>query len=257
MRILMVGDVIGRPGRRAVRALVPQLRQQYSIDLVIANGENAAGGIGLTPETAGELLKSGVDVITSGNHIWHHKDVLDYIDEVSCPVLRPANYPPGNPGKGFIILRKEDVRILVINLQGRLFIPMALDCPFRTVDTILRNNPADVIIVEMHAEATSEKQALAQHLDGKATIVAGTHTHVLTADARTLPGGTACITDLGMCGSIDGVIGMNTEEARLRFLTGRHIRLKVAEGNTYVNGLEVVLDGELNVDGLRTINEKI
>lgn len=253
MKILLLGDVIGRPGRTA---LISYLKDK-DYDFVVANGENAAGGFGLTKGTAIQLLEAGVDVITSGNHIWQHKDVLDYIDEVSCPVLRPANYPPGNPGKGFIILRKEDVRILVINLQGRLFIPMALDCPFRTVDTILRNNPADVIIVDMHAEATSEKQALAQHLDGKATIVAGTHTHVLTADARTLPGGTACITDLGMCGSIDGVIGMNTEEARLRFLTGRHIRLKVAEGNTYVNGLEVVLDGELNVDGLRTINEKI
>lgn len=253
MKILLFGDVIGRPGREA---LVSYLKDR-DYDFVVANGENAAGGFGLTKGTAVQLLEAGVDVITSGNHIWQHKDVLEYIDEMNCPVLRPANYPPGNPGKGYIIIRREDVRILVINLQGRLFMPMALDCPFRTVDTIIRNNPGDVIIVDMHAEATSEKQALARHLDGRATIVAGTHTHVLTADARILSGGAACITDLGMCGSMDGVIGMGTEEARLRFITGRNIRLKVAEGNTYVNGLEVVLDDKLNVDGLRTINERI
>ena len=143
-----------------------------------------------------------------------------------------------------------------MNLQGRLFIPMALDCPFRIADNIIRKNSADVIIVDMHAEATSEKQAMARHLDGRVSILAGTHTHVLTADARVLPGGTAYITDLGMCGSMSGVIGMAQEEARIRFLTGRHVRLKVAEGNTYVNGLEIVLNSKLKVESLCLINEK-
>jgi metallophosphoesterase (TIGR00282 family) len=252
MKILLLGDVVGRPGRTALITFL--MNKDY--DFVVANGENAAGGFGLTKNTASQLLDAGVNIITSGNHIWQHKEVLDYIDEVDCPVLRPANYPPGNPGRGFIVMKHQGIRIMVINLQGRLFIPMALDCPFRTVDNIIRNNSADVVIVDMHAEATSEKQVMSRHLDGKATIVAGTHTHVLTADARVLPGGTACITDLGMCGSMSGIIGMATEEARIRFITGRHIRLKVAEGNTYVNGLEVVLNSELNVESLRLINEK-
>lgn len=252
MKILLFGDVIGRPGRTALITFL----NSGDYDFIVANGENAAGGFGLTKNTASQLLNAGVNVITSGNHIWQHNEVLEYIDEVDCPVLRPANYPPGNPGRGFIVMKHQGIRIMVINLQGRLFIPMALDCPFRTADSIIRNNSADVVIVDMHAEATSEKQVMSRHLDGRATIVAGTHTHVLTADARVLPGGTACITDLGMCGSMSGIIGMATEEARIRFITGRHTRLKVAEGDTYVNGLEVVLNTDLNVESLRLINEK-
>jgi len=252
VKILLLGDVVGRPGRTA---LISYLKDRQ-FDFIVANAENAAGGFGLTKNTAHQLLDAGVNVITSGNHIWQHKDVLDYIDESGCPVLRPANYPPGNPGRGYLIMNCNDLKVLVINLQGRLFIPMSLDCPFRTADSIIRNNPADVVIVDMHAEATSEKQVMSRHLDGKATIVAGTHTHVLTADARILPGGTVSITDLGMCGSMAGVIGMNTEEARIRFISGRHIRLQVAEGQTCVNGLEVVLDADLNVESLRLINEQ-
>ncbi|MCD4702444.1 MAG: YmdB family metallophosphoesterase [Candidatus Aegiribacteria sp.] len=252
MKILLLGDVVGRPGRTAVISYL----KDRDYDFTVVNAENAAGGFGLTRNTAAQLLEAGVNIITSGNHIWQHTDVLEYIDEVNCPVLRPANYPPGNPGSGFIVMNHQGIRIMVINLQGRLFIPMALDCPFRIADNIIRNNSADVIIVDMHAEATSEKQALARHLDGRVTILAGTHTHVLTADARVLPGGTAYITDLGMCGSMSGVIGMASEEARIRFLTGRHIRLKVAEGNTYVNGFEVVLNSKLKVESLSLINEK-
>ncbi len=252
MKIGMFGDVIGRPGRSALISFL----KGRDYDFVVANAENAAGGFGLTENIATQLLKAGVNVITSGNHIWQRKEVLDYIDRVDTPVLRPANYPPGNPGRGFIVMKHQGIRIMVINVQGRLFIPMALDCPFRTVDNILRNNSADVVLVDMHAEATSEKQAFARHLDGKVTIVAGTHTHVLTADARVLPGGTVSITDLGMCGSMSGVIGMATEEARIRFITGRHVRLKVAEGDTYINGLEVTLDSELNFESLSLINEK-
>lgn len=243
---------MGRPGRTA---LISYLKGR-NCDFVLANGENAAGGFGLTKKTAEEMLDAGVDVITTGNHIWQHKEVLEYIDQSGCPVIRPANYPPGNPGSGYLLRSVGDVRILVINLQGRLFIPMALDCPFRTVDSVIRNNPADVVIVDMHAEATSEKQVMAQHLDGRVTVLAGTHTHVLTADARIMPGGTAYITDLGMCGSMSGVIGMNTEEARIRFITGRHTRLRVAEGNTWVNGLRVKLDGDNRVESVELINER-
>ncbi len=243
---------MGHPGRTA---LVSYLKDR-EFDFALANGENAAGGFGLTKKTAGELLEGGLDVITTGNHIWQHKEVLEYIDQNDCPVLRPANYPPGNPGRGYLIRTVEGLRVLVINLQGRLFIPMALDCPFRTVDSILRNNPADIVLVDMHAEATSEKQVMAQHLDGRVTVLAGTHTHVLTADARIMPGGTAYITDLGMCGSMSGVIGMATEEARIRFITGRHTRLKVAEGNTWVNGLRVRLNDRYKVESLELINER-
>lgn len=252
MKILLLGDVVGKPGRTAV---VSYLKDR-DFDFAVVNAENAAGGFGLTRNTAVQLLDAGVSVITSGNHIWHHTDVLEYLDEVNCPVLRPANYPPGNPGSGFIVIKRQGIRIMVVNLQGRLFIPMALDCPFRIADNIIKKNPADVIIVDMHAEATSEKLALARHLDGKVSILAGTHTHVLTADARVLPGGTAYITDLGMCGSMSGVIGMAPDEARIRFLTGRQVRLKVAEGNTHVNGLEVVLNSSLKVESLSLINEK-
>ena len=253
MKILLLGDVVGRPGRTAVITYL----KNHEYDFVVVNAENAAGGFGLTRKTAIELLEAGVTVITSGNHIWQHKDIHEYIDEVNCPVLRPANYPPGNPGSGFIVMNHQGIRIMVLNLQGRLFIPISLDCPFRIADNILRNNTADVIIVDMHAEATSEKQALARHLDGRVSILAGTHTHVLTADARVLPGGTAYITDLGMCGSMSGVIGMASEEARIRFLTGRHVHLRVADGNMHVNGLEIVLNSKLKVESLSLINEKV
>jgi len=252
MRILLLGDVVGRPGREAVTAFLRDRRSVY--DLVVVNAENAAGGFGLTRPLAEELLAAGAHVITSGNHIWQQHEVLDYIDQPGCPVLRPANYPPGNPGHGWVVLETCGARVLVVNLQGRLFMPMSLDCPFRSADSILRSNPADVVVVDIHAEATSEKQAMAHHLDGRAAVVAGTHTHALTADARVLPGGTACITDLGMCGVSGGIIGMDPSEARLRFLTGRPLRLRVAEGPTMVNGLDVMLDGALKVSGLTTIN---
>jgi 2',3'-cyclic-nucleotide 2'-phosphodiesterase len=254
MRILLLGDLVGRPGREAVSAFLRD-RPDPS-DLVVVNAENAAGGFGLTRRISEELQAAGVHVITSGNHIWQQKEVYEYLDQPGCPVLRPANYPSGNPGRGWTAFDRDGVRILVINLQGRLFMPMSLDCPFRVADSILRSNPADVVIVDIHAEATSEKQAMAHHLDGRVTVVAGTHTHVLTADARLLPGGTACITDLGMCGAAGGIIGMDPSEARLRFLTGRPLKLRVAVGPTMVNGMQVTLDGGLKVSGVSLVNEQ-
>jgi len=255
MRLLMLGDVIGKPGRTAVASFLRDRSELW--DIIVINGENAAGGFGLTRATAIELLDAGADVITSGNHIWQHKEVLDYIDTDGVRVLRPANYPPGNQGRGYILIEKDGARILVVNLQGRQFMPMSLDCPFRTADTILRNTKADVVLVDFHAEATSEKQAMAFHLDGKATVVAGTHTHVLTADARIQARGTACITDLGMCGSRTGIIGMDPREARLRFLTGRPVRLKVDEGPLQVNGLDITLNDDHAVESIRTVNESV
>lgn len=253
MKLLLLGDVVGRPGRNAVKSFL----ENREYDLVVANGENAAGGFGLTRNTASQLLEAGVDVITTGNHVWRHKEIADYLDEEGCPVLRPANYPPGNPGRGFTVKELNGTRLMVVNLQGRLFIPIALDCPFRVIDSIIKKNRADIVLVDFHAEATSEKQFMGRHLDGRVTVLAGTHTHVLTADARLLPKGSAYITDLGMCGSTDGVIGMAAREAGLRFLTGRFARLHVAEGKTAVNGLEVTLGEDGTVQGIELVNAEV
>jgi len=211
MRILMIGDVIGRPGRRAVRALVPKLRQQNGIDLVVANGENAAGGIGLTPETARELLESGVDVITSGNHIWRNKAIFRDING-DQKLLRPANYPRGTPGRGWTVLEKHGVKVGVLNLLGRVFME-PLDCPFRTAqkEIPIIQKQTKIIIVDFHGEATSEKVAMGWHLNGMVSAVIGTHTHVQTADERVLDGGTAYITDAGMTGPFDSIIGMKKD----------------------------------------------
>ena len=239
MRILIVGDVVGRPGRRAVHALVPQLRQQHGVDLVIANGENAAGGAGLTPATADELLQSGIDVITSGNHIWAQKDIIPHLDG-DLPLLRPLNYPPGVPGRGYLLQGQT----LVINLMGRLFMTGHLDCPFRAVEQLLADltNPPPVIIVDFHAEATSEKVALGWYLDGKVSAVLGTHTHVGTVDARLLPNGTAYVSDVGMVGAKDSVIGVSREEAIRLFLTQLPPRLSMEKGDLLFNSVLVEIE---------------
>src|SRR3972149_6082679 len=202
----MVGDVIGRPGRRCLERLLPALRRTEAIDLVIANGENAAGGLGLTKTTAEELFDTGVDVITSGNHIWDFKELVPYLDS-ELPVVRPLNYPPGVPGRGYVVVHGA----LIVNLMGRTFIGN-FDCPFRAMDRLLADlEPRPpVIVVDVHAEATSEKMALGRYLDGRVSAVLGTHTHVGTIDAQLLPNGTAYVTDMGMTGPINSVIGENT-----------------------------------------------
>ena len=239
MRILMIGDVIGKPGRRAVKSLIPSLRLDHGIDLVIANGENTAGGFGLTLDTANELLESGVDILTSGNHIWDQKEIIPYLDE-RLPVVRPANYPDA-PGRGSLIHNN----VMVMNLMGRVFMP-ALDCPFRTADRILEEVAASgkppVIIVDFHAEATSEKQAMGWYLDGRVSAILGTHTHVGTVDSRVLPRGTAYITDVGMTGPLDSVIGSETGIVLERFLTGMPQRLAVANGPVLLNSVLVDID---------------
>jgi len=239
LRILMLGDVIGRPGRRAVQALLPGLRQEYGIELVIANGENAAGGLGLTRETAEELFEAGVDVITSGNHVWAQREIMNDLDS-DLAILRPLNYPPGVPGHGYLIKGET----LVVNLLGRTFIGN-FDCPFRAMDQLLEelaDNKPPVIIVDFHAEATSEKVAMGWHLDGRVSAVLGTHTHVGTVDARLLPKGTASITDVGMIGPIDSVIGDDTDTVLRRFLTQIPHRISVGKGSVLLNSVLVEIE---------------
>ena len=238
MLILVVGDVIGRPGRRAVNTLLPRLRQQYGLDLVIANAENAAGGLGLTLATANELLDAGVDVLTSGNHIWAQSEIIPYLDS-EMPILRPLNYPPGVPGKGYLITGQT----MVVNIIGRTFIGN-FDCPFRAMDKLLAElepRPS-VIIVDFHAEATSEKMAMGRYLDGRVSAVLGTHTHVGTIDAQLLPQGTAYVTDIGMAGPIDSVIGDDAEAVLRRFLTMMPHRLSVGSGRTIFSAVVVGVD---------------
>ncbi len=238
MKVLAIGDVIGSPGRKAIRELLPGLRRKHGIDLVIVNGENVAGGIGLTPETAQELFDWGSDVITSGNHIWAHKDILPYLDG-NRPILRPLNYPPACQGKGYLTKNK----VLVVNIIGRTFMGN-FDCPFRAMDKLLaslEHKPA-AIIVDFHAEATSEKVAMGHYLDGRVSAVLGTHTHIGTIDARILPGGTAYVTDIGMGGPVNSVIGDDISDVLKRFLTQIPKRLSVGKGTVEFNAILLEID---------------
>lgn len=240
MRILAIGDIVGKPARRAVRELLPSLYREYGIDLVIGNGENAAGGLGLTPSTAQELFDSGIDVITTGNHVWAHSELIPYLDG-SLAILRPLNYPPATPGRGYLSKGK----ILVVNLIGRTFIG-SFDCPFRAMDQLLTRleGKPTVIIVDFHAEATSEKVAMGRYLDGRVSAVLGTHTHVGTIDARILPGGTAYVTDIGMVGSKDSVIGDDIDSVINRFLTQIPRRLAVGKGTVAFDAILVEVNEE-------------
>ena len=245
MRILVLGDVVGRPARRAVRDLVPDLTKKENIDLVVANAENAAGGIGVEIKRAKDLLGAGVHVLTSGNHIWKKKEIYPFLDDHE-KLIRPANYPAGAPGRGWCLWRRDDLTALVINVQGRVFMPNHVEDPFRCVDEILseQGKRAPVIIVDMHAEATSEKIAMGWYLDGRVSLVYGTHTHVQTADDRILPGGTAYITDLGMCGPLDSVIGMERENVIEGFLSQLPRQFEVAKENVALQGVVVDVDHE-------------
>jgi metallophosphoesterase (TIGR00282 family) len=243
MRILILGDVMGRPARRALSALVPPLIAEEQIDLVVANAENAAGGMGVDINSAKELLSAGVNVLTSGNHIWKKKEIYPYLDQVET-LLRPANFPAGAPGKGWTVWRHNGLGALIVNVQGRVFMPNHVEDPFRCVDEILRHHRdrSPIVIVDMHAEATSEKNAMGWYLDGRASVVFGTHTHVQTADERILPGGTGYITDVGMCGPFDSVIGMERETVIRGFMTQLPRQFEVAKGNVVVQGIIVEVD---------------
>ena len=239
MRILMIGDLVGRPGRQAVRKYLPALRDEYAVDLVVANGENSAAGFGITPKVAKEMRDAGVDVITSGNHIWDNKDIMPHLDG-ETPVLRPVNYPQAAPGRGAVMARGA----LVVSLQGRTFMPVQIDDPFAAMDSLLANltERPRAIVVDFHAEATSEKGALAWHVDGRVSAVVGTHTHVPTADARVLPKGTAFVSDLGMCGAINSIIGSDPAPVLERFLTGVPVRLDVGSGPGRFNSVLIETD---------------
>ncbi len=246
MRLLFLGDVVGRSGRQAVARELPRLRAQYRLDFVAINGENAAGGFGITEAILEELLAAGADVVTLGNHSWDQKEALVFIER-QPRLLRPINYPRGTPGKGAGLFRAANgADVLVINAMGLIFMP-ELDCPFRAVEEAVEacglKRGADAIILDFHAEATSEKQAVAAYLDGRVTCVVGTHTHVPTSDDRILPGGTAFMCDIGMCGDYDSVLGMNKDEPINRFLTKiPRGRFEPANGPATISGLAVEVD---------------
>lgn len=237
MKILFLGDIVGRPGRRMVKERLGRLRESLGIDLVFANGENSSGGLGLSVKSARELLNLGVDVLTSGNHVWKFKDVGSLLRS-EPRVLRPANYPPGAPGVGVGVYEFKGLPpVAVLNIQGRTFMP-PVDCPFRVVDALLAELSDEVLVrvVDFHAEATSEKISMGWHLDGRVSVLVGTHTHVQTSDARVLPGGTGYITDLGMCGPRDGCLGMKQGPIVQRFLNGLPAKFEVAGGVTILQG---------------------
>jgi hypothetical protein len=250
--LLIVGDVLGRPGRRALRALLPEIVARERIEFVVANCENAASVVGITPKLVTEILSWGVDVITMGNHVWAQKAIYETAD-LEPRFVRPANYPPGTPGVGAQVLRsKGGVSVGVLSLCGRIFME-PMDCPFRTADAELERlrDEADVTVVDFHAEATSEKAALGRYLDGRVAVVAGTHTHVQTADEQILPGGTAYITDCGMTGPVDSVIGIEPDLVIQRFVTRMPVRFEPARGPAALCG--IIVDADEATDSARSI----
>ena len=243
MRVLFIGDIVGSPGRQIVQDRLADIVAQRQIDLVIANGENSASGFGITPKLAQELLKTDIAVLSGGNHSWDRKEIIEFMPH-EPRLLRPANFPDGNPGSGLYVgTARNGMRYAVINLQGRVFLP-AIDDPFRKADELLATLPPDVsfVLVDMHAETTSEKIAMGWYLDGRVTAVVGTHTHVATADERVLPQGTAYITDVGMTGPHGGVIGMDRDAIIKRFLDGLPARFEVAQGDVQMNSVLIETD---------------
>ncbi|HZK43601.1 MAG TPA: TIGR00282 family metallophosphoesterase [Syntrophomonadaceae bacterium] len=250
MNILVIGDVVGQPGRKVIRELLPGIQRKHDIEFTVVNAENAAGGRGLTKDVMEELLTSNIDVLTMGNHVWDNKDIFNFVD-TEHRLVRPANYPDYCPGQGYHIYKAGfNINVAVINLSGRVFLA-PLDCPFRKLDEILASieGEADIIIVDFHAEATSEKLALAYYADGRISALLGTHTHIQTADERILPEGTAYITDLGMTGPVDSILGMKKEIVIERFINQRPARFQVAKGAAQIQGVVLELDNDsLKVD---------
>ena len=253
MRLLFIGDVVGRPGRQVLEAVLPALREQHSPDWLVVNGENSAGGLGVTAKTARAFFDMGFDAITLGNHAYRHRDVYPYLDD-EPRIVRPANYFKGNPGRGHTIVEKDGARLAVVNLSGTVFMKAARS-PFTEIDSVLGElaGRADHVLVDFHAEATSEKVAMGWHLDGRVTACVGTHTHVPTADARVLPGGTAYVSDVGMTGARDSVIGVRTEQALESFRTQMSVRFETAEDSPWVNA--VLIEGR--PDGLAASIEQL
>ncbi|MDN9011518.1 TIGR00282 family metallophosphoesterase [Brevibacillus laterosporus] len=242
MKLLFIGDIVGSPGREIVKEYVPRLKRKYAPDLIVVNGENSAHGRGITRKIANELFQVGVQAITMGNHTWDNREVFDFIDEDSR-IVRPANFPEGTPGRGLTYVQTHVGEVAIINVQGRTFLP-PLMCPFETAERLVEEarKRTKFIFVDVHAEATSEKQALGWYLDGKISAMVGTHTHVQTGDERILPNGTGYITDAGMCGPTDGILGMERSAVIKKFLTQLPVRFEVAEGPTQLNGVLFTLD---------------
>jgi metallophosphoesterase (TIGR00282 family) len=253
MKVLFVGDVVGKPGRAGLGRAMPGLRERHQPDLVIVNGENSAGGLGITPKTAEDLFAIGADVITLGNHAFRHREVFAYLDE-NDRIVRPANFMSGNPGRGHTVVDVEGMRVGVINLIGQVGLQAARS-PFSEADALLDrlDGSADAFFVDFHGEVTSEKVAMGWHLDGRVAAVAGTHTHVPTADARVLPRGTAYITDVGMTGSRDSVLGVRWEQALERFRTQMAVRFETAETDVWINAIVV----EISAGGLAESIEQV
>lgn len=244
MKVLFLGDIVGKPGRAAVRHFVPVLRERHGVDVCVGNSENSAGGAGITPESAEDLLEAGLDLLTGGNHTWSKREILGYLDRNGSRQLRPANYPDGAPGRGHaVVTSRSGAKLGVVNVEGRVFMK-PLECPFRTAERLVAElgQQTPCILVDMHCEATSEKNAMGHFLDGRVSAVLGTHTHVQTADERLLRGGTAYQTDVGMCGPWDSVIGLRKESAIERFLTARHTPFDLATGETVLQGAIVDID---------------
>ncbi|HKH22229.1 MAG TPA: TIGR00282 family metallophosphoesterase [Solirubrobacterales bacterium] len=246
MRLLFIGDVVGKPGREGLAAAMPELRAKHHPDLVVVNGENAGGGVGITEATAKEILDAGADVITLGNHTYRHRDVYPLL-ESDRRIIRPANFPTGNPGRGHTIIEAAGMRVCVINLSGQMHLRVERN-PFTAIDELLDSlaGAADAYVVDFHAELTSEKVAMGWHLDGRVAAVLGTHTHVPTADARVLSGGTAHISDVGMTGSRAGVIGVRREQALRAFKTQMPVRFDTADEDVWLMGVAI----EIGDDGL-------
>ena len=253
MRVLFIGDIVGRPGRAGLAAVMPDLRRRHSPDLVIANGENSAGGLGITEKTANEMFDIGMDVITTGNHVYRHRDAYGFLDRCDR-VVRPANYPAGNPGRGATTVEAAGMRVGVLNLSGAVQLKVARS-PFAEADAQLAKleGASDAVVVDFHAEVTSEKVAMGWHLDGRAAACLGTHTHVPTADARLLPGGTAFISDVGMTGSRAGVIGVRREQALESFRTQMPVRFDTADEDVWINAVAIAVRG----DGLAESIEQV
>jgi 2',3'-cyclic-nucleotide 2'-phosphodiesterase len=251
MRVLFIGDVVGSPGRQGLREAMPALRQRHSPDLTIVNGENSAGGVGITQRTANDLFDSGAGVITTGNHVYRHREAYEFLERDER-VIRPANYPQGNPGRGHTVVEAGGMRVAVINLSGGVGLQVARS-PFDTVDAILDRLDADAVIVDFHAEVSSEKVAMGWHLDGRVAAVFGTHTHVPTADGRVLPGGTAHISDVGMTGSRTSVLGVKPEQALRSLMAQMPTRFETADEDVWVMGALV----EVNEKGLADSFEQV
>jgi len=242
MKLMFIGDVVGSPGRKMVEQYIPKLKMKYKPNIVIINGENAAGGKGITEKIYRGFIELGAHAVTLGNHAWDNREIFEFIEEAKA-LVRPANFPEGVPGKGIAYVQVDSIEVAIINLQGRTFLPVT-DCPFKKADELIReaSQRTPIIFVDFHAEATSEKQAMGWYLDGRVSAVVGTHTHVQTADNRILPKGTAYITDVGMTGPYDGILGVDREAVLKKFLTALPVRFEVTAGRSQLNGVLIEID---------------